>query len=142
MKKLFVLIIVTSLLACSKKDLSMCPQDPTLAKVIGKWSIDTIKHLLFRNDTLIHKDSTIGVTGDYFNFTADNKVYANITIANEKDTGVYAYNNNKLFLENINGGTVAYNIAELSDHQFTLQSKEIDPYNEKNYILEIIKLKK
>jgi hypothetical protein len=131
MKKLLFLAIASMALfsACKKKDV----EKTTAEKITGSWKFINVTYNFFYGATS-HLTSYDGITGDYFDFRADGKVY--LQVRGNKDTAAYSIlSDNKIKFDGDD-----FDIKVLTENQFIIYNKDIDPrtptdYQESTYTL-------
>jgi hypothetical protein len=118
MKKLLFVAIASLALfsACKKKDV----EKTTAEKVVGVWKISSIVENDFYAGTN-HFSTYNGVSGDYYDFRTDGKVY--IKEGTYNDVLPYSIISDvKLKFDGLD-----YDIKTLNDNQFVMYVKDVDP---------------
>ena len=110
---LFSAIAVFTFSSCKKEDTS----PTTSQKVQGTWIFDKVYDHDVQTGFPEYRDTTYGMTGDYFDFRSDNRIYSSMD--GERDTVTYIFIDDSRMI--IDGDTAT--IQVLNDTQFQLFGK-------------------
>jgi hypothetical protein len=116
MKKLLFLAIAAMALfsACKKKNV----ERTTAEKIAGPWNFKNLVYNEYYSNAN-HIFTTNAVSGDYFDFRADGKVYSKM--ASQRDTAAYSIvSDTKIKIDGLD-----FDIKTLTDNQFLIYNKDV-----------------
>lgn len=116
------MVTCAALFTACKKD----KEKTTAEKVLGKWtSINSVENDFYNNTP--HVTTYPAAAGDYADFRNDGKVYSKDGV--DLDTSSYSITtDNKIIIE-----SETLEIKTLTDNQFVLYNKDIDPITPTEY---------